>query len=524
MRQNEGQVVNEDRRSFGGAIAFVGSVVSSAKSLLLQATQDFVSQRHRAFSTSVMANKGVKGVRGFVMLMLAALTLESAAQPVRRPTFPLPMNDAEFFGPFRSWLDVKRVFGAKGDGQTDDTEALQKALDAVRPEGAKVAVIFLPSGVYRITHTLRLEREQHAESMHIIIVGEHPDTTVIRWDGEQKGVMWRANAWYAAFRRITFDGAGKARTAVLCGPNFVTYNEFTDMVFRDVAFGIEAGRMDTQGVAETTVTRCRFLRCSQAGISIQNWNSLDWFVWHCLFEDCGYGITNAFGAGNFHVYESVFRCSKNADIGLGHAGYFSLRGNYSENPRAFLITGYLDACHFLTVERNIVVNPSETAIQVHSFGPVLLMDNIIRTKVAPSVWIRPEAGFLSVGNIFTAKDAIPARADALRVGDKMVTFEAVKGTVPQLPCVPPVEKRVVFDLPSTATEADIQNAVNRAAKLRGQRPVVHLPVGVFAIDRPLVIPSGCDVRMKLTVTDLRFHRVIVANARTGVRVEGGRLR
>lgn len=114
MRQNEGQVVNEDRRSFGGAIAFVGSVVSSDKSPLLQATQDVVSQHHRAFSTSVMANKGVKGVRGFVMLMLAALTLESAAQPVRRPTFPLPMNDAEFFGPFRSWLDVKRVFGAKG--------------------------------------------------------------------------------------------------------------------------------------------------------------------------------------------------------------------------------------------------------------------------------------------------------------------------------------------------------------------------------------------------------------------------
>lgn len=65
MRQNEGQVVNEDRQSFGGAIAFIGSVVSSAKSLLLQATQDFVSQRHRAFSTSVMANKGGERREGF---------------------------------------------------------------------------------------------------------------------------------------------------------------------------------------------------------------------------------------------------------------------------------------------------------------------------------------------------------------------------------------------------------------------------------------------------------------------------
>ena len=133
----------------------------------------------------------------------------------------LPMNADEFVGPFTSWLDVRRDCGARGDGIADDTEALQKAFNLVRPPTAKVAVVYLPSGTYRLTKTLRLERQSHGESMHLIVVGEHPETTVLRWDGEAGGVMIAADAWYSAFRRLTLDGAGKARTAVLCGPHFV---------------------------------------------------------------------------------------------------------------------------------------------------------------------------------------------------------------------------------------------------------------------------------------------------------------
>ncbi len=405
-----------------------------------------------------------------------------------------PLAIGEGVGPFASWLDAKRDFGAKGDGKTDDTEALQRALDALRPPEAKTSVLFLPAGTYRITKTLRVVRGAHAESQHIIILGEHPDTTVIRWDGEHDGVMIAYEAWYASMRRLTLDGAGKAKTAILCAPHFVTYNEFADMVFRDVAFGIEAGRMDTQGVAETTVARCHFVRCSQAGISIQNFNSLDWFIWHCVFEDCGISVTNAFGAGNFHVYESIFRRSRQADIALGHASYFSVRGNYSEGSRAFLETGWLNACHFLTIERNIVLDPQEVAIQVRSLSPVLLMDNIFRTRKAPVAIIRPDARLVSINNTFTVADAVQASPTAIRLNERVVAPERLKLTPPSPPQTLPLTKpSFVIEVPTNATAVDIQRAINEAAKRKGQRPVVHLPVGTYAVDRPLDIPSGCDL-------------------------------
>jgi len=66
--------------------------------------------------------------------------------------------------PTDQWTDV-RTLGAKGDGKTDDTAALQAAIAAHR-------VLYFPSGFYQVSDTLALKPDT-------VLIGLHPSTTQI---------------------------------------------------------------------------------------------------------------------------------------------------------------------------------------------------------------------------------------------------------------------------------------------------------------------------------------------------------
>ncbi len=55
-----------------------------------------------------------------------------------------------------SVLDLRRDFGAVGDGKADDTAALQAALQAscARQRGGSTKILYIPNGTYRVTKTL----------------------------------------------------------------------------------------------------------------------------------------------------------------------------------------------------------------------------------------------------------------------------------------------------------------------------------------------------------------------------------
>ena len=78
-------------------------------------------------------------------------------------------------------LDAKRDFGAKGDGTTDDTAALQKTIDAARARG-NGAIAYLPAGGYAITHTLQVGGEDY-------YVGGSGFRSGLRWKGPEGGTM-----------------------------------------------------------------------------------------------------------------------------------------------------------------------------------------------------------------------------------------------------------------------------------------------------------------------------------------------
>ena len=81
--------------------------------------------------------------------------------PLKTPLAPLPPAIRDL-PPMVEWTNVKTL-GVKGDGTTDDTAALQKAIDTHR-------VLYLPIGFYRVTDTLKLRPDT-------VLVGLHPAVT-----------------------------------------------------------------------------------------------------------------------------------------------------------------------------------------------------------------------------------------------------------------------------------------------------------------------------------------------------------
>jgi hypothetical protein len=354
-----------------------------------------------------------------------------------------PDVDDEFVGPFASWVNVKSECGAKGDGVADDTAAIQKGLDIVNPANAKRKVLYVPAGAYRITRTLNVPRTEHAQTIGMGIIGEDPATTSIIWDGPQHGRMFYYCPWYARMMRLTLDGRGKAKDAIFHGMPFATALGYTEMVFKDLQFGIEAGERD--GIAECLVLRCKFIRCSRAGISIQNFNTLDWWVWYSVFEDCHIGVSSEYnrGGGHFHVYESLFKNSTEADMTIMHTSYFGIRHNTSINSKAFFVA---KRAGNWTDNENY---GASTSIQGnHIYDPV-------------------DATPFRIGNTFTVAGPFAVKGRLTTQDEQVVSRATVKTELPTLPVTPPNLHRQVFEVPSGTNADAIQQAIDAAAKQSG---------------------------------------------------------
>jgi len=420
--------------------------------------------------------------KGVVLLVLISLELPAVAA-----------SEEEFTGPFPSWRDARRDYGARGDGEADDTSALQRGLDELTAH-TNFCVLYLPVGTYRLTGTLKTVRRAHTDCQGVAVVGEDPARTVLRWDGANGGTMFQWDAWYSKISRLTFDGAGRADTALVYGPAFSTYNETSDLVFRDATNGLVFGGPQTAGQAENAVLRCQFVRCG-TGVQTVNWNSMDIWVWYARFEDCGRGVHNVMG--NWHVWESLFLRSRVADLSSVNLMAFSVVNNTSVGSCCFFDfgTGHTWGSP-VSLTGNRVLDPTgDWAVILDNAGPYLVVDNQFRLTGAAR-GIRMTWGDQTlVGNLYTKTNAVEERGRFRRLGERVVAANEIADGLPTLPATPPRRARRVFEVPAGADADVIQQVIDEAAGLTGQRPVVHLPMGRYPIARTLRIPADCDLQM-----------------------------
>ncbi|MFM1989928.1 MAG: hypothetical protein RJA99_2885 [Pseudomonadota bacterium] len=422
------------------------------------------------------------------------------------------LRTAETFdGPFAHWIDARRDHGARGDGQADDTAALQRALDALGTDATRTT-LYLPAGRYRITRTLNL-----GERRGVRIVGEHPETTSIDWDGRAGGTLLDVRGVsYSAVGRLTLDGRARAGTLLYLSYNrartqefFPTHLEFTDLRLRDADFCMRAGRMKG-GVAEAVVRRAHFLDCRQAGVSIQDWNSLNWWIWDAYFERNGHGVTNTFGrdassgagAGNFHVHRSVFVASREADVSIWNTQAFSVNDSLSHGSKHFLRAyGPISSPAQQLLLRNHVDATLADPVVVENPGPLVLLDNVFRTRDDQRIVLAGSApgDLVSVGNRFAA--ARPWGPSAPGRAVSVVSVDDAFGVV--LPAMPVSGRpafaahggRRIVEFATPVTSASIAAALRRLAEPGSPPTVLVVPPGVHPITETVRIGPGSDVRI-----------------------------
>ena len=129
-------------------------------------------------------------------------------------TLPAPTGDTggRWLPALSGVVNVKTAYGAKGDGVTDDTAALQKAITENRNHGGKV--IYLPAGTYLVSDALTYG-DNLEQAKFTTVQGQGRDKTVIKLKdalpeygaGKRKAVLslFDGNTTGMAFNNCVYD-------------------------------------------------------------------------------------------------------------------------------------------------------------------------------------------------------------------------------------------------------------------------------------------------------------------------------
>jgi hypothetical protein len=434
----------------------------------------------------------------------------------------------EFNGPFAGWADVKKQFGAKGNGKDDDTQAFQKAIDNLRNPVTNFntgkggyMVLYVPAGTYCISATLALSGK-----IGVSIIGEDPANTIIKWIGaDQNTMLWANGSAYFRISRLTWDANGHknmegvgihwkntwndGKTRSFASLNIeISDNYFKPGFKNGIGGGTYQGNDGTgSNDSEVTIKRCVFEGCTESGINIHGYNALDYWIWDCRFLKCYHGILCA--SGNYHAYRSYFSGSGYFDFKNNGVFYTSVRGCYSENSVGFSVDEGSSCNPFKRIfQNNTVLNLKNYPVVFYHIGKVTLwgnqlgkvLDKDVNYWVHTGSWCKGIFEVMSINNQYESENPLWNSEGPLTkfsFGDKYKAKITANSNefLKTLDPLPAKRTRKIFSVPAGADGRTIQHLIDQAASLKGQRPIVYFSTGIYYIDKTLVIPAGTDMQL-----------------------------
>lgn len=225
-------------------------------------------------------------------------------------------------------------FGAVGDGTTDDTAAIQAAIDAVDNAGG--GTITVPTGIYKITSMLTM-------AGHSTLQGASVHGSVLTVDGATDFDVVRVTGGGGGVRDLQIVHTGTAPTAgaAIHLYAFNTHNIVSNCYLENNYYGVAV--RDAIG---WIISNCNIHSCVKAGVYINNVAHPD--------QGCGtiYGcaIGNAESAGIYGVHwqsGGAVNITNNTLLGSSIAVYVQIRDSLVATSDIFIANNMIEA--FTTV-------------------------------------------------------------------------------------------------------------------------------------------------------------------------------
>ena len=222
-----------------------------------------------------------------------------------------------------------RDFGAVGDGNTDDTDAIQAALDeaygtADAPHGGSEGryanrAVYFPNGWYITSRPLTLRSVAGAH-----IYGEGRLSTNIQNNTPESSVLVTNGMMYSKVERLSLTGKLSGTGSVFdmnwdnTGSASLQSNTFADVSFGGGSYGLKIGDGGYMG-SEILILNCYLNACAVAGIYVGNYNAIAISVIGGNISECDKGIWVKHGGG-MAIVGTGFQLNRAFDIHIENGG------------------------------------------------------------------------------------------------------------------------------------------------------------------------------------------------------------
>lgn len=228
--------------------------------------------------------------------------------------------------PFREVYNVK-AYGATGNGSTDDSTAIQSALDACYAAGG--GTVYFPSGTYKIATGLIVGAKVNSDPQsYVSLVGDSTQGVLINYAGSTSGTaITLQRDKYSNIKNIGINNTVSKGTTVgllTTGPPSATGTQSNGNVLEQVAIsGFHYGWSSSNGTStssEITAVHMTFTSCDY-GFFNNDFNALNMTFFQLEISSCGYGIYA--GTSGIHVFGGAGSANTTASF------YFTNGGNNS---------------------------------------------------------------------------------------------------------------------------------------------------------------------------------------------------